>query len=109
MHVRLEEPEDFGEDEDLAFCGLCGKQLCTVDERAERICAACRKQRPPANEEQSFYCWACGERLMEMSEVAQGVCHHCKASIIRKLLVNEKKTIKVGSAQGSTRAGKGPR
>jgi DNA-directed RNA polymerase subunit RPC12/RpoP len=90
MHMSLEETEDFG-DEDLAFCGLCGKQLSTIDERAGRICYSCSKDRKLTEEEHSFFCWACGERLQEMSEVAQGVCHHCKASIIRKLLVNEKK------------------
>ena len=88
--MTFEETEDF-EDEYLAFCGFCGKQLCTIDERAERICYSCKKDRKLTDEEKSFFCWACGERLQEMSEVAQGVCHHCKASIIRKLLTDEKK------------------
>jgi predicted RNA-binding Zn-ribbon protein involved in translation (DUF1610 family) len=88
--MKLEDTED-AENGDLSFCWSCGKQLFTIDEIAQRVCHKCKKEMKQTSEDKSFFCWACGEQLLEMSEVAQGVCNHCKASIIRKIIMREKK------------------
>ena len=89
--MKLEENEDT-EQEEVSFCGSCGKQLFTIDEITQRICHHCKNNKDQKDDEKTFFCWACGEKLVEMGEVAQGLCHNCKAYIIRKINTPSKKT-----------------
>jgi NADH pyrophosphatase NudC (nudix superfamily) len=88
--MKLESWDEL-EDDDLVFCGFCGKQLFTIDEIAQRVCKTCKESRKNTEEDEVFFCWACGKKLNEMSEVAQCLCHQCKADIIRKIRSHPKK------------------
>ena len=69
----------------MANCEKCGKQLHTIDEIRDGICANCIVSIKKPMLYEPFSCWACGVNLTSMDEVAQGVCHNCKTSIMRKL------------------------
>ncbi|MCK4332123.1 MAG: hypothetical protein KAV40_00930 [Thermoplasmatales archaeon] len=69
----------------ILFCERCGKQLTTIDEIKDGICANCIVSMKETTQYETFSCWACGEQLTSMEEIAQGVCHNCKTSINRKL------------------------
>jgi len=69
----------------ILFCDKCGKQLTTIDEIKDGICANCIVSMKKTTQYETFSCWACGRKMATMNEISQGVCHNCKAYIIRKL------------------------